>query len=147
MFFYLLGGSSPYFWFLHKHYQEKNELNVFICAWAYIEIRFLKKWSWTENKWFSIIWVCPWATFNFWVNMNEKTNIIFAFWLAWSYLSLLFLVTSVQSRKKVFFYHLGVSLPYFWFLSNHVQENKSQLHVVFGLSICWNAFFWKINLA
>ena len=73
----------------------------------------------------------------------KLVNIVFVFLLAWAYISLVFLVNDVQSRTKCF--SIILVCPYltseFW--TNMFKKTKKQLHVIFGLSIHWNAFFKK----
>ena len=41
----------------------------------------------------------------------------------------------------MFFYHLGVSLPYFRFLKKHYRENKRKFYSFLGLSTCYFKVF------
>ena len=70
----------------------------------------------------------------------EKTNVIFVFVLLWVFLSLFFWSLAFKT-EKVFFYNLGVSLPYFYSLKKHYRQNKQHFCIFLGVSIPF-FIFW-----
>ena len=100
MFFYYIGVSLPYFWFLNKYVKRKNNY-MFCLAWAHVEIHFSKNKKLELKKmffdrlgvsiphfWFLIKYVCE--------NKNIfciLVGVIITFFIV--------LVTGVQSRKLV----------------------------------------------
>ena len=59
---------------------------------------------------------CKWRS-------KQKKNVFLQSWCALTFLWLFEETLGEANPEKVFFYHLGVSLPYFWVLNEYVQEN------------------------
>ena len=111
-----LGVSIPFFSFLVNDVQSRKK-RVFLQSWCVFNLLSVFE----ETLW--------------------RKQMSFLYLSCSEYSFLYFFWSLAFKTEKVFFYNLGVSLPYFYSLKKHYRQNKQHFCIFLGVSIPF-FIFW-----